>query len=390
MRPSPVSTSKDATVSCTRPKRNEVASMPTPASAPPSVIDFNCGTTCGIRPCASVASARSAKLVMPSASTMPAAVSSFRTRLKCLRLMRGGGRSALSRKRFEVSFARPTRAAPPPESSDLRAAIFSACVTNGSVRPAETPLIQERPAHRIVRADVALAHQHLEQMRVAVLGAEHFRAGPKVRAPGATEALVESLRVERVDFFPVRIEALGPGIERERVMSAEVLDVDHFEARLLHCLDRLGEARDPPAREDVLADVELRLEAADMTDEMDHAERAGLHDVGVRLDNRRQRIAAGVLERADREQLVVLARYLAEVAFDELDLVLEAALRDVGAQLAHLLGGVVDPGAERAVALVGMVEQPAPAATHVDEGLAARELHLAAHVIHLRDLRFLD
>jgi len=34
--------------------------MPTPAAAPPRVIDFSCGTTQGITPCASVASTRSA------------------------------------------------------------------------------------------------------------------------------------------------------------------------------------------------------------------------------------------------------------------------------------------------------------------------------------------
>src|SRR5215467_4668891 len=224
MRPSPVSTSKEATVSCTSPKRNDVASMPTPASAPPSVIDFNCGTTCGMSPCASVASERASNVVMPSASTMPAAGSSFRTRLKCLRLIRGAGRSARSRKRFEVSLASPTRAEPPTPSSACSAAIFSACVTNGSVRPAETPLVEERPAHRIVRADVALAHQHLEQVRVAVLGAEHLRAGPEIGPPGAAEALVEALRVERVDLVPVRVEALGPGVERKRVVPAQILD----------------------------------------------------------------------------------------------------------------------------------------------------------------------
>ncbi len=40
-------------------------------------------------------------------------------------------------------------------------------------------------------------------------------------------------------------------------------------------------------------------------------------------------VAAGVLERADRQQLVVLARNLAEVAFDELDLVAQAAPLDL-------------------------------------------------------------
>ena len=43
----PVRMSISSTDSCGRPLRNEVDSMPSPVTAPPSVIVFSCGTTSG-------------------------------------------------------------------------------------------------------------------------------------------------------------------------------------------------------------------------------------------------------------------------------------------------------------------------------------------------------
>ena len=121
------------------------------------------------------------------------------------------------------------------------------------------------------------------------------------------------------------VEALGPGVERQRVVAAQVLDVDHLEPVALHRLDRLREARDPAAGEDVLADAELGVAHADVADEVDDAERAGLQRVGMRADDCVELVAARVLERADRQQLVVLARDLAEIALDDSQLVREPA-----------------------------------------------------------------
>ena len=50
MSPVPVRISMDSTVSCTRPYLKEDDSMPSPLTAPPSVMVFNCGTTAGSRP----------------------------------------------------------------------------------------------------------------------------------------------------------------------------------------------------------------------------------------------------------------------------------------------------------------------------------------------------
>ena len=139
-----------------------------------------------------------------------------------------------------------------------------------------------------------------------------------------------------------------------------------------------------------MADVELGVEHADVADEMDDAEAAGLQRVGVRADHLGQLIAPGMLERSDREQLVVLARDLAEVAFDDVELVGEAAARDLGPRFLDLSRRRVDPGAERAVVLERVEQKAAPAGADVDEGLAGREPHLAAHVVHLVALRLLE
>src|SRR3989449_4494699 len=263
-------------------------------------------------------------------------------------------------------------------------------ISSGRTASLFRSVIKERSAHRMVRADVALAHQDLEQMRAAGPRAEHLRARPQVRTPDAAEPLVEAHRIERLDLLPARIEALRPCIERERVVAAQGFDVQHLRAHALPRLDRLGEAGDPAAGKDVVADEELGLVAPEVADEVNDAQRAGLHRVGVRLDDIEELIASRVLERADRQELVVLARDLAEVAFDQSDLVGEAAARDLGRELVHLLRRRVDAGADRAVALVSVEEQPAPAAADVDEGLTARELHLAADAVHLVDLRLLE
>src|SRR5581483_2574125 len=165
----------------------------------------------------------------------------------------------------------------------------------------------------------------------------------------------------------------------------------------LAAIDRLGEARDPADGEDVPPDPELGRTHADLADEVDDAERARLHEVGVRLDHLHHLVAPRVLERADREQLVELARRLAEVALEafelaleDLDLALESALPDLLARLLHLDVARVDAGAVRPVVLVGMEQQPAEAAADVDEGLARLEQHLAADEVHLVLLRLLE
>src|SRR4029079_2974555 len=133
--------------------------------------------------------------------------------------------------------------------------------------------------------------------------AEHLGAAVEVDAPDAPEALVEALGVEGADLLPVAVEALAPCIERERVMAAQVLDVEHLEPRLLHLDDHVREARDPAAGEDVLADEVVGVEVADVADEVDQAEAARLERARVRADQVGERVAPGVLEAADGDHL---------------------------------------------------------------------------------------
>src|SRR5882672_5141941 len=318
---------------------------------------------------------------MPSAATLERAVSTSTTSLKPERSTRGRACASRSRNRLEVFFASPIPFGPPAASSARsRASLLSWLLTG----------VEEGAGHRVVLADGALAHDDLEQVGLTHGRAEHLGAGPEIRPPDTAELLVELAGVEPLHPFPVLVEAPRPVVERERVVAPQVLDVDNLQAAALAPVDRLGEAGNPAAREDVLADPELGVTHADVADEMDHAQTPGLEVVGVGLDHLAELVASCMLERADRQQLVELARHLAEVALEDLDLALEAAALDLGARLLDLLGGGVDAGAERPVSVPGEEQQVAPAAADVGEGLALLQQYLAADVVHFRELRFLE
>src|SRR5919204_3878866 len=252
---------------------------------------------------------------MPSASTQPAAASTASTWLNARTSSRRRGADSRSRNRFEVSFASPTGPASPAAcalSRAARASFFSECCVRGLLVKFVEMLARQRVArHR----DVALGEHDLEEMRAPGGGAEHLGAAVEVNAPDAAEALVEALRIERADLLPVAVEALGPHVQGERVVAPQVLDVQHFQSRALHLDDDVGEARDPAAGKDVLTDEVVGLEVADVTDEVDEAEPAGLERARVRPDEIDQAVAARVLEAADRHYLVVLAIHRAEIRF---------------------------------------------------------------------------
>src|SRR5438445_771341 len=317
---------------------------------------------------------------MPSAETRARAASTSTTSLKCERSTRGRACRSRSRKRFDVLFARPTPPGPPASSARSRASLLSWLFTG----------VEEGAAHRIVVADVAFAHYELEEVRLAMGGAEHLGARPEVGPPDSAEPLVELPGIELVHPLPIAVEAPRPVVERERVVAPQVLDVHDFQPAALAPVDRLGKARDPAAGKDVLAYPELGVADADMTDEVDHAEPARFEIPGVGANHLRKLVAPRVLERPDRQQFVELPRHLAEVALEHLDLAFEAAALDLGARFLDLFSGGVDCGAERAVLLPGVEEQVAPAAADVGEGVAPLEQDLAAHVVHLGDLRFLE
>src|SRR5512143_1388065 len=167
--------------------------------------------------------------------------------------------------------ARATAPAAPRAVADGPAVRRSRVVVRASGRAVEVAA----PHRVVVAGDVALAEDVLEQVCVAGARAEHLGRAHQVAAPDAAEALVEPFGVERLDRRPLALEAQRPLVERERVVAAQVLDVDHFEAAALHLDDGIGQARDPAAGEDVLADEQLGVVTADVADEVQHAEPAG-------------------------------------------------------------------------------------------------------------------
>src|SRR5438445_12833301 len=318
---------------------------------------------------------------MPSADTRERAASTSTTSSKPERSTRGRACRSRSRNRLDVLFASPIPPGPPAASSARsRASLLSWLFTG----------VEEGAAHRIVLADVAFAHHDLKEVRLAVGGAEHLGARPEVGPPDSAEPLVEFPGIELVHALPITVEAPRPVVERQRVVAPQVLDVHDFQPAALAPVERLGKARDPAAGKDVPAYPELGVADADMTDEVDHAEPARFEIPGVGANHLRKLVAPRVLERPDREQFVELPRHLAEVALEHLDLAFEAAALDLGARFLDLFSGGVDSGAERAVLLPGVEEQVAPAAADVGEGVAPLEQDLAAHVVHLGDLRFLE
>src|SRR5688572_19098705 len=316
---------------------------------------------------------------MPSASTKPFPTSI--TSVKCRTSSRRRSPTARSRNRFEVSFASPTGPAPS-LSRAARASFFDVCGRR---------LVEESPAHRIVRPrQVALGEDDLEEMRVAHRRAEHLGAAVDVDAPDATEALVELLRVEGVDLLPVAVEALAPGVERQRVVAAQVLDVHHLQAGALHGGDGMRETRDPAAREDVAADEELGLEVPDVADEVQHAEAAGLQELRVRLHHLLELVAPGVLEGADGHHLVVLARGVAKVGVDHPERGAKAAPLDLLAHHLDLRGGVVDAGDVDPEALVRVEHEAAEARADIDHLLTRLQPDPARDMLDLVPLRLLQ
>src|SRR5436309_15052788 len=131
---------------------------------------------------------------MPSADTRERAASTSTTSSKPERSTRGRACRSRSRKTFDVLFARPIPREPPAASSARsRASLLSWLLTG----------VEEGAAHRIVFADVALAHHDLEEVRLAVGGAEHLGARPEVSPPDSVEPLVELPGVAVVQPLPV-------------------------------------------------------------------------------------------------------------------------------------------------------------------------------------------
>src|SRR5436309_9026 len=129
---------------------------------------------------------------------------------------------------------------------------------------------------------------------------------------------------------------------------------------------------------------------AHTNDEVDDATSTCFERGRVRRNYVGKLIASRMFECADRKQLVILARDLAEVGFENADFRVQTAARDVCAQLRDLLGSDVDSRTERAVMLPSMEEQATPTAADVNERFARLELNLATDVVEFVALSLLE
>ncbi len=351
--------------------------MPTPATAPPSVIDFSCGTTAGIAPCASVASA-SADVGDHAFGLDDAGggvdpdhvVEVTRGRSAAAVSARGRGRGSTSASRKPTPRRRRARRRRGEVGARRRARLRRRSVghsrppaggtgTSGSsgsrlpTLPLLTVTWNRLSWTSLPRKTSAHDHRYVRQMR-------------RNRSSKRT-------RVERVDRAPScgrsarpssRASARSGGAgSRRRAPRARSAPSRRAPAR--------GSGSSRPGK------MYLRMKNSVsraptwpmkwMTPRAPGfiASACARHHLG-------QLVRSRVLERADRQQLVVLAGHLAEVAFDHAQLVVEAAARDLGAQLRDLLGRRVDPGARarRSAPTRGTCRppQPQPTSTKVSPG----------------------
>ena len=134
-------------------------------------------------------------------------------------------------------------------------------------------LVQEVAAHRVARA-VTLPLENTTWKRCARRASgtsRRSRRDTRARCAGSAR---RSASGRARGSCPSSGRSARPHVQRERVVAAQVLDVEHFQARLLHLDDHVGEARDPAAGEHVLADEEIGVEAPDVADEVDEPDAA--------------------------------------------------------------------------------------------------------------------
>src|SRR6185436_2694017 len=222
--------------------------MPTPTVAPPIVIDFSCGTTQGITPCVSVASTRSAYVVIASHSTMPAARSTAMTWLKPARSIRGRNRDARVRKRLEVFLARPIASLPRSRSSARSRASFSPWITAGALIRIPVQVIA-RP-RRVVRARAI--EQYLEELQSA--RSERRDRTAQIKPPRAHERLVVHVR----DAVAMRLETIEPVLDRQRIMRPQIFHVENTAAQRLEDFDHLAHRGRVSARENTFFDPRVQ------------------------------------------------------------------------------------------------------------------------------------
>src|SRR5512133_837344 len=101
-------------------------------------------------------------------------------------------------------------------------------------------------------------------MGVTPWRAEHFGAPYQVGSPHPVKAFIKTLRVKCPDRLPLRFKTPGPLVQCQGIVAAQVLNIKHLEPAALHLDDHLGQAGNPAAWKDVLADEQVGLARSDM------------------------------------------------------------------------------------------------------------------------------
>src|SRR5215831_14720230 len=144
------------------------------------------------------------------------------------------------------------------------------------------------------------------------------------------------------------------------------------------------------AGEDALLDPRLQRRRAVAPDRMYEPPaappEAALHDA----PERRVVLDADVLEHSDRHEGVVLTGDVAVIVLDVLETIGEALACRPLACPANLLVRDVEGAHAYAVMARHVHRQHPPATSGLDHALAGPEAKLAAHVVHLRDLRLIE
>src|SRR5918995_7495141 len=136
------------------------------------------------------------------------------------------------------------------------------------------------------------------------------------------------------------------------------------------------------AGEDAPIDPAMHQLGAVAPDRVDQAEAAVLEAAVDDAPELIEVLRADVLEHADRNELVVVARDVAIVVQDELDLVRETLLFGALLRISDLLARNIERAHLHAVVTRHVQRQRTPAATRLHDALAAIQANLATDVIH--------
>ncbi len=173
-------------------------------------------------------------------------------------------------------------------------------------------------------------------------------------------------------------------------MQAQILDVEHREIPGLEDLHEFCERRRICAGEDALGNPRMQRRRPVAAYGMNEPASVAAEHAIRNAAERRIVLHAHVLEHAHRHERVVVTGDVPIVLFDVFDLRSHAFAHGALARVQHLLVRNIEGTHFHTVVLRHVQGETAPAEARFDNGLTGAQLQLAAHVIELGDLRFVE